>query len=125
MKNYRLKRLIIVEGLLLLGIIMLYLILHMRIISLNCYINDHFNILCPSCGGTRMMLYIFRCDFVKAFSFHPVFFTTIIYLFIVNLIFIINSFTKRRTCIWIYPRMSFLIIFVIVLLIFAIVRNMV
>ena len=124
--NKKLKKMFLIE----LGIIFLVLIIYIAIqygiVNLipKCVINKNFGILCPSCGGTRCVINFVRGNFIESFSFHPIFFITIIYLIIVNVIFIINSFRKKQILTFLYPKTKFWIVFLIVLFIFTVLRNM-
>lgn len=113
-----------------LGIIFLVLIIFIsikyNIISLlpHCIINKTFGILCPSCGGTRCVLNLIIGNYRASFSYHPIFFITIIYLLLVNLLYIINSFRKKDIATFLYPKTKFWIIFVIILMIYTVIRNL-
>lgn len=121
----KIKRMILIE----LGIVFLVLIIYIAIqygiINLipKCIINKNYGILCPSCGGTRCVINFARGNFIESFTFHPIFFITIIYLIIVNIIFIINSFRKSEILTFLYPKTKFWIVFLIVLFIFTVLRN--
>lgn len=123
--NKKIKRMIFIE----LGILFLVLIIYiaMRTGTLNliprCIINEQFNILCPSCGGTRCVINFVQGNFSDSFKYHSVFFITIIYLIIVNIIFIINSFRKKESLTFLYPKSKFWIAFIIVVVIFTVLRN--
>lgn len=113
-----------------LGIIFLVLIIF-TIISQNlitflpqCPINHFFNILCPSCGGTRCVINFVLGNFAKSFFYHPVFFITILYLLLVNILYIINTLAKTKVATFLYPKTKFWIVFLIILLIFTIIRNL-
>ena len=75
-----------------LGIIFLVLIIFIVVKSNlikyfpTCLINEKFGILCPSCGGTRCISNIILGNFKMSFLYHPIFFITIIYLVIINII---------------------------------------
>ncbi|MBO5413745.1 MAG: DUF2752 domain-containing protein [Clostridia bacterium] len=123
--NKKLKKMIFIE----LGIVFLVLIIYIAIktgiVSFvpRCIINKNFGILCPSCGGTRCVINFVGGNFVDSFNYHPIFFITIFYLIIVNVIFIINSFRKKEVSTFLYPKSKFWIGFIIILFIFTILRN--
>lgn len=123
--NKKIKNMLLLE----LGIIFLVLIIFM-IIKLNiikyipsCLIKENLGILCPSCGGTRCIINLVKGNFKASFIYHPIFFITIIYLFVVNIIYIINSFRKKNIAIFLYPKMKFWIIFLIIIGIYTLLRN--
>ena len=126
-KNKNIINMLLLE----LGIVFLVLIIfviskyNLTYIIPECLIKKNLHILCPSCGGTRCVINFVSGNFKASFIYHPVFFITIIYLLIVNIIFIINSFKKRKILTFLYPKEKFWIAFIIVIIIFTIARNLV
>lgn len=125
--NKKIKNMLLLE----LGIIFLVLIIFI-IVKFNmtkymptCFAYDKFGILCPSCGGTRCVTNFALGNLRASFSYHPIFFITIIYLGIVNIIYIINSFRKKEIATFLYPKTKFWIAFLIILVIYTVFRNMV
>lgn len=88
-----------------------------------CFVNGKFGILCPSCGGTRCVVNLILGNIKESFLYHPVFFVLIIYLVIVNILYIVNSIRKKEIATYLYPKMKFWIIFLIVLVIYTFIRN--
>lgn len=125
--KHKIKRMLILE----LGILFLVLIIFItakyKIFAImpSCIINSIFGIECPSCGGTRCVINFVLGNFQESFTYHPIFFITLIYLIIVNLIYIINSFRKKEILKWTYPKTEFWIIWIIILVIFTFIRNIV
>ena len=124
--NNKIKKMLLLE----LGIIILVLIIFI-IIKLNllqympeCFIKHTFGILCPSCGGTRCVINFILGNFRLSFSYHPIFFITIIYLILTNILYIINTFRKAEIATFLYPKTKFWIVFLIILLIYTILRNL-
>jgi|GEM_PF-4639409 len=74
-----------------------------------------------------MANYMIRIDIISAFRMHPIFFITLIYLALLNIVFIINSFRENNIKVtkWVYPRWTYLIVFFISIIVFTIVRNIV
>ena len=89
----------------------------------TCFVNEKFGILCPSCGGTRCVVNLILGNIKKSFLYHPVFFAMIIYLVIVNILYIVNSIRGKEIATYLYPKMKFWIIFLIVLVIYTFIRN--
>lgn len=89
----------------------------------QCWIYQTTGILCPGCGGTRCVINLFQGNTKEAFFSHMIFFITIIYLLIYNIVYIINLNKKKKIATWIYPKYWYSIIFVIILLIYTIIRN--
>lgn len=123
--NKKIKNMLLLE----LGIVFLVLIIFI-IIKFNiikyippCFIYEKLRVLCPSCGGTRCVISFFIGNFKQSFLYHPIFFITIIYLGIVNIIYIINSFRKKEIATFLYPKTKFWIMFLIIIMIFTFIRN--
>ena len=89
----------------------------------QCWIYQTTGILCPGCGGTRCIVNLFQGNIKEALFSHMIFFITIIYLLICNIVYIINLNKKKKIATWIYPKYWYSIIFVIILLIYTIIRN--
>ncbi len=125
MKKNKIKNMLWLELGILFLVLIIFIIIQFDIIKFipTCPIHRIFGILCPSCQGTRCVLSFIAGDFAASFTYHPVFFTTIVYLMTVNIIFIVNAFRKKEILTFLYPKTKFWIIFIIILGIFTIVRN--
>ena len=106
-------------------LIILYAFIKSRYIGLipECWIYKNTGILCPSCGGTRCVVYLLKGNFIKAFYSNMVFFIGIVYLFITNIVYIINLNKNKKILTWIYPKYWYSIIFAIILVMYTILRN--
>ena len=89
----------------------------------DCLFYETTGLQCPSCGGTRCVVNILHGNFKEAFLFHPIFFITIVYLVIVNIIYLINLNRKKSIAKWIYPKPYYAIIIAVILIIYGVVRN--
>lgn len=87
--------------------------------------NKTFGILCPACGGTRCVVNLMLGNYQESFSYHPIFFLTILYLMLVNFIYIISTITKKEIASNLYPKAKFWMIFLGILLIFTVIRNII
>lgn len=88
-----------------------------------CWIYQLTGTLCPACGGTRCVSYLIKGNIVEAFFSHMVFFIGIFYLGMVNIVYIINLNRKKKIAIWLYPSYWHVVVFIILLLIYTILRN--
>ena len=106
-------------------VLILFIIIKNNIISFlpSCILYKNFGILCPSCGGTRCVTNFMMGNFKQSFVYHPIFFITSIYLLIANFIYIVNSFRKKQILTFLYPKQKFWIAFIVILLIYTIIRN--
>ena len=120
------KKSIIIIIIEILIIITLYFFINSRFIEMipNCWIHKNLGILCPGCGGTRCVINILKGNFIEAFFCHIVFFIGIIYLIILNIVYLINLNKQKKILTWIYPKYWYAIIFVIILIIYTIIRNL-
>ncbi len=90
----------------------------------TCWVYQATGFLCPACGGTRCVMHLLKGNWIEAFFSHMVFFIGIGYLLIVNIVYLINLNKEKKIATWIYPRYWYAIIFAIILIIYAIVRNL-
>ena len=118
------KKILIIESCIIILIVIICVSLKFNI-NTPCYINEKYGMLCPSCGGTRTVKCLVQGDIKDAILIHPVFTVSIIYLFFVNILYIINHFRKNKIALWFYPNMVYLIIFLVSLVGFTIIRNIV
>lgn len=125
--NSKIKNMIKLELTILLGVLIIFIVIKTNIVYLipRCIINETFHILCPSCGGTRCVMNFISGNWYTSFLYHPIFFITIIYLIIVNILYIINSISKKEILTFLYPKTKFWIIFIIIIFIFTIIRNII
>ncbi len=118
------RKMFIIELGILLLVLIIFIIAKTKIYTIFplCIIKRFFGIDCPSCGATRCVTNFVTGNWVESFMYHPFFFVTIIYLIVVNIVYIINAFRKKEILKWIYPKFKFWIVWTILLIIFAIVR---
>lgn len=123
----KVKKMLWLELGIILLVLILFIIIKYDIISLlpTCIIYEKLGFLCPSCGGTRCIINFINGNYQESFSYHPIFFISIVYLLIVNLLYIFNSFRKKEIVTFFYPKEKFWIIFLIVLITFTIIRNII
>ncbi len=90
--------------------------------SYKCYIHEIFGLDCPMCGTTRMMLALGRLDFAKAFHYNQFMFLTLPYVvYEVIYMFYLNESKKPAGKI----NMIILYIWLILLFVFGVVRNII
>ena len=125
--NSKIKKMIKVELLILVLLLIIFTVIKLGLIFLipECIIHKYFGILCPSCQGTRCVASFMYGDFIQSFNYHPVFFITMIYFIFVNILFIINAFRKKDILRFLYPGLKFWIVFLILIAIFTVLRNII
>lgn len=90
----------------------------------KCWVQETTGWLCPACGGTRFIIHFLRGHWIEAFFSHMVFFVGAIYLIIFNIIYVINQNRKQKIATWLYPKYWYVFIFVIALISYSIIRNL-
>ena len=93
--------------------------------TIGCWFYQATGLQCPSCGGTRCIINIFQGNFKEAFFLHPIYFITVVYLLIVNIIYIINIGRKEKIAKWIYPKPWYAIVLAIILVVYGFLRNII
>lgn len=116
-------RIILIEILL---VILLWLFINSTYIEFipQCWVYKNTGILCPSCGGTRCIQNIMRGNVIEAFKINPVIFIIVCYLAILNIVYLSNLNKKEKKLKYIYPKYWYVIIWVTILVLYTIVRNM-
>ena len=122
--NIKSIKIILIEISIVLIAVVLINIINIDDIIPNCLFFEATGLQCPSCGGTRCVINLLQGNFKEAFFSHMIFFLTIIYLLICNVIYIINLNRKEKIAEWIYPKYWYSIIFVILLILYTILRNL-
>lgn len=93
--------------------------------TIACWFYQATGLQCPSCGGTRCIVNIFQGNFKEAFFLHPIYFITVVYLLIVNIIYIININRKEKIAKWIYPKPWYAIVLAVILVVYGFLRNII
>ena len=121
--NKKQIKIIIIELIFLLGV---YGFLNSELIQWmpSCWIYQTTGILCPACGGTRCVVELVRGNWCQAFFYHKIFFILIIYVLIINIAYIINLNREKKVAMWVYPKYWYMFIFVILLIAYTIIRNL-
>lgn len=90
----------------------------------SCWIYQATGWLCPACGGTRCVMNLFKGNLIEAFFSHILFFMGIVYLLVINVVYLINLEKEKKIATWVYPKYWYTIIFAILLILYTIVRNL-
>lgn len=117
------KTLILVQILIIIFLIISFLFLKSEYTFLipKCLFKEKFGILCPSCNGTSFAIEMANFNFIKAFNIHPIFFILLIYLILLDAIYMTNVLFKKNINIF---KWWHSIIWIILLIIYTIIRNL-
>lgn len=108
-------------------VILIYFFVNSEGIKLipKCWIYETTGIMCLSCGGTRCIENILKGNLLHAFYYNSVIFIGIFYLLILNIVYLFNLNRDNKKFTWIYPKWWYAIIFLIIWIIYAILRVMI
>ena len=112
-KSEKKRKMLILQLILVLVGVLAVLIIKTNIIKLipPCTVRSYVGIICPTCGVTRCIKNIFNLNFKMAFNYHPMFFIIVMYLGLVDLLYVINTWFDKNFLKFLYPSFKFLIIF--------------
>lgn len=118
------KKLILVQMIIVMFLVICFLFLRSEYISLvpKCIFKEKFGILCVACHGTSFATEMAKFNFIQAFKVHPIFFISFIYLVLLDITYIINVIFKKDINIF---KWWHLIIWIILLIIYTILRNII
>lgn len=77
----------------------------------NCYWQENYGIICPSCGSTRCIINLVNGNLKLAFFYNPFLFILIIYLLLLDLLYIINTIWNKKYLKFFYPKWYYIIIY--------------
>lgn len=124
--NKKYLKLIIIELFLVTLFVIIFFIVksnYIYNISPSCFFKENFDIYCPSCGGTRCIINLINGNILDAFLYNPFIFIIIIYLFCLNIIYIINTVFDKNILKCLHPKPYFIILFVLIWIVFTIYKN--
>ena len=119
------SKLIIIETSIIALITVRFLFVNSNLINLipPCFWKENFNLTCPSCGSTRCIISLFSGDFIQSFTYNPFLFILIVYLFLLNLLYIINTILDKKYFKFFYPKWWYVIIYFSLWAIYTIILN--
>ena len=68
-----------------------------------CITREIFGYICPSCGITRCVTNMINLKFDTAFLYHPTFFAFTLYLAFIDIVYIVQTLTKKEWLKKLYP----------------------
>ena len=128
MKNFlnkKYSKLIIIQIsiIVLLAMIFIFVNSPFKNLTPSCYWKENYNITCPSCGGTRCIANFINGNFRDAFFYNPFLFILIVYLFLLDLLYIINTILNKKYLRFFYPKWWYVIIYFSLWAIYTIIIN--
>lgn len=120
------KKSIRIIGIEVVGLIILYCFINSSYLAIipPCWVQQTTGLFCLACGGTRCVIYMLKGNWIQAFFSHMVFFLGILYLLVINIVYVINLNKEKKMLTWIYPKHWYAIIFAVMLIIYTIIRNL-
>lgn len=88
----------------------------------ECALRNKYNVICPSCGVTRMGVSLYNFKIKEAFLYNPVFLFILVYTTILYITYTINFIFKKEIKLF---KWWHIIIWGIIIIIFTIIRNVV
>jgi len=114
------RKMLVLQLSLVIGGVLVILLIRTGIIQYifpPCITREIFGVICPSCGITRCVSHMINFKFDMAFLYHPTFFLAIIYLFFINIIYILQVLTKKECLKKLYPNWIVGVIFLVVFIV--------
>ena len=120
-------KLIIIEFSIIALITIIFLFVNSNFINFipHCFWQENFNLTCHGCGSTRCIINFINGDFYLAFSYNPFLFILIVYLFLLNLLYIINTILDKKYLKFFYPKWWYIVIYFLLWTIYTIIRNII
>ena len=128
MKNFlnkKYSKLIIIQFSIIALLVMIFIFVNspFRNFVPNCYWKENYNLTCPSCGATRCVTNFINSNFKVAFFYNPFLFILIVYLFLLDLLYIINTISGKKYLKFFYLKWWYVIIYFSLWAIYTIIIN--
>ena len=115
-------KLIIIEISIIVFITIMFLFVNSNFIP-HCFWQENFNLICPGCGSTRCVISLINGDFLQSFTYNPFLFVLIVYVFLLNLLYIINTILDKKYLKIFYPKWWYIVIYFSLWVIYTIILN--
>lgn len=112
-KNNKYLKLLLIQLTLIIVFVFIFVFVKSSLINLipPCYWQENYGFNCPSCGSTRCIISLMNGDFSSAFSYNPFTFILIMYVFLLDLLYIINTISDKKYLKFLYPKWWYVIIY--------------
>ena len=123
--NKKYFKLIVIEFSIIAILAMIFIFVNSSFINLapKCFWLENYNLICPSCGSTRCVINLVNGDFISSFFYNPFLFILIIYLLLLNLLYIINTIFHKKYLKFFYPKWWYAIIYFSLWAIYTVIIN--
>lgn len=92
-------------------LVILYVKLNISQYMPPCSFKSLFGVICPTCGVTRCIANTLKLDIMTAITYHPTFFVLMIYLGILDIVYVINTLLGKKYFKNIYPTLPMICIY--------------
>ena len=124
-QNNKYLKLLLIQLVIAFVLVFIFVFANSSLINLipPCFWLENYGFYCPSCGSTRCVISIMHGDFSSAFFYNPFLFILIIYLFLLDLLYIINTILNKKYLKFFYPKWWYVIIYFSLWAIYTIIIN--
>ena len=123
--NNKYLKLLLIQLLILLVLVLIFVFVNSSLINIipSCYWYENYGIHCFSCGSTRCIINFINGNFSSSFLSNPFTFILIIYLFSLDLLYIINTILDKKYLKFFYPKWWYVIIYFSLWAIYTVIMN--
>ncbi len=123
--NNKYLKLLLIQLLILLVLVLIFVFVNSSLINIipSCYWYENYGIHCFSCGSTRCIINFINGNLFSSFLSNPFTFILIIYLFSLDLLYIINTILDKKYLKFFYPKWWYVIIYFSLWAIYTVIIN--
>ena len=123
--NNKYLKLLLIQLAILLVLVFIFVFANSPLVDIapSCFWQENYGFNCPSCGATRCVTNFINGNFSLAFSYNPFLFILIVYLFLLDLLYIINTILNKKYLRFFYPKWWYVIIYFSLWAIYTIIIN--
>ncbi len=124
-QNNKYLKLLLIQLVIAFVLVFIFVFINSSLINLipPCFWLKNYGFYCPSCGSTRCVINFINGDFQSSFFYNPFLFVLIIYLFLLDLLYIINTISNKKYLKFFYPKWWYVIIYFSLWAIYTIIIN--
>ena len=120
-------KLIFIELSIIISLIIIFVFVNSSFINFipSCFWLKNYGFICPACGSTRCIISFMEWNFVASFLYNPFLFVLILYLFLLNLLYILNTILDKKIFKFFYPKWWYIIVYFSIWAIYTIIINII